>query len=184
MRQLSWIAKKIGDIKFNRLNLTEEEKNIIELMVNASHMYSVATFPVYKKMFPDLIQNILDCKLISFYDDLCYVACLFLCVNSVHKSEIRNKQQIINGLFLKLSDTQTHTDINALDYLFGIRKFIDSLSEENDFETCIGLWILTGLYDSSHDVKLAQIIGEKKYAKDIGDLMAREFYNAWDMTNK
>jgi hypothetical protein len=174
------VTNMIGNYKFRKLHLSDIEKNKINLMINASSLFPVATFTTFIKIFPDFT-SVSESKLQDFYWDHCYIACLFVCSNSIHKSEIINKEDIITGFFIKTIKRGTKSNIDVLRSLFELRDYIEGQSKQFDFETSIGRWIHLKLKNNYlSNEKLRQISGEYKYAHDIGTLIVNEFYDSWN----
>lgn len=170
--------------KLKKLNLSKVYLSRIDSLLGASRIYAISSYQPLASIIP-AFNSIRDSQLISFYDDLIFVASVCVGLNSISLSGDPNERNLIRAVFIELSTYKKNSSINLVDALLEHREYIERLSSNFDLETIIGRWILFRL--SSHDnanSKLKSIANNLEYAKIIGGPILNTFYEFWQEQNK
>ena len=183
MKILNTLFKLFSKIKLNRLKLQTNEIDRIETLIGASKIFSVPYIATLTKALPEY-NCIIHSKLVEYFDDLVYISCITVGINSVKLENHPNLNNLLKGVFIKIVMAGTKTKINPLDKILELENYIKELSIDYDIYTSVGSWILFRLGINKNANKQLQKLAKEHYqAKAIGGPIVKEFYNAWKTLN-
>lgn len=184
MGLLNILVNFIKKNKLKKLKLSKLYLSGIDSLLGASKIYAISSYQPLVSSIPTF-SNIRDSRLISFYDDLIFVASVCVGLNSIRISGNSSEKNLIRATFIELSTYKHNSAINLVNALLELREYIEKMSSNFDLETVIGRWILFRL--SSHqnaNSKLKSIANNLEYAKIIGGPILNTFYDFWQEHNK